>query len=93
MPSQSPSQLSCPSIYVFSDHLEIFSYGNPLDRIKKEDFLSGKNNPVNKELANTFMKVDFLEESGKGVPTIVEKYGASVFEFGSFYLKINISFN
>lgn len=39
------------------------------------------------------MKVDFLEESGKGVPTIVEKYGASVFEFGSFYLKINISFN
>lgn len=53
-----------------------------MDRIKKEDFLSGKNNPVNKELANTFMKVDFLEESGKGVPTIVEKYGASVFEFG-----------
>lgn len=50
-----------PSIYIFSDHLEIFSYGNPLDRMKKEDFLSGKSNPVNKELADTFMKVDFSE--------------------------------
>lgn len=82
-----------PSVYLFSDHLEIFSYGNPLDRMTKESFLAGRSNPVNKQLADTFMKVDFSEESGKGINTIVKKYGSSVFEFGSFYLSVNIPYN
>ena len=82
-----------PAVYLFSDHLEIFSYGNPLTIQTKDDFLRGVSVPINPELTNIFMKIDKTEASGKGVNTIVKKYGIDVFEFSETHLTIKIPYN
>lgn len=74
-------------------HLEIFSYGPPLSVQTKEDFLRGVSVPINPELASVFMKMDKTEASGKGINTIVEKYGIDVFEFSETHLTIKIPYN
>ena len=82
-----------PAVYLFSDHLEIFSYGTPLSVQSKEDFFKGVSIPINPELANVFMRMEKTETSGKGVSTIVEKYGMDVFEFGAEHLTIKLPYN
>lgn len=82
-----------PAVYLFNDHLEIFSYGSPLSVQSKENFLKGISKPINPELANVFMKVEKSEQSGKGINTIVKKYGKDVFEFGDDYLCIKLPYN
>lgn len=64
-----------PSINVFSDHIEVFSYGNSLSVQSKDDFLDGVSKPINPKLMDIFMKIHKLESSGKGVNTIKKKYG------------------
>ena len=71
-----------PSIFLFNNHLEIFSYGSPLKVQSKKDFLKGKSKPINPDLTNVFMKFDKYEASGKGVSTILQSYSDEVFEFG-----------
>ena len=82
-----------PAVYLFNDHLEIFSYGNPLSVQTKEDFLRGVSVPINPELTSVFMKIDKAEASGKGINTIVEKYGIDVFEFSETHFTIKIPYN
>lgn len=72
-----------PSVFLFKDHLEIYSYGTPLSIQTKDEFLHGKSRPINPELAKVFMKFDKFEESGRGVTTILEAYNESVFDFSS----------
>lgn len=75
-----------PAVYLFSDHLEIFSYGTPLSVQSKEEFLKGVSVPINPELTSVFMKSDKTEAVGKGINIIVEKYGVDVFEFSETHL-------
>lgn len=82
-----------PAVYLFKDHLEIFSYGNPLSVQTKEDFLRGVSVPINPELTSVFMKIDKAEANGKGINTIVEKYGKEVFEFSETHFTIKIPYN
>ena len=82
-----------PAVYLFNDHLEIFSYGNPLSVQTKEDFLRGISVPINPELTSVFMKIEKAEASGKGINTIVEKYGKEVFEFSETHFTIKIPYN
>lgn len=82
-----------PSIYLYADHLEVFSYGNALKNITKEKFLKGISSPINPELAKICMRLEYVEESGKGINTIVGKYGEEVFEFEDTYLQVNIPYN
>ena len=82
-----------PAVYLYKDHMEIFSYGSPLRVQSKEKFLIGTSKPINPELASLFMKIDNAEESGKGVNTIVENYGKDVFEFSESDLIIKIPYN
>lgn len=82
-----------PSIYLYADHLEVFSYGNALKNITKEKFLKGISSPINPELAKICMRLEYVEESGKGINTIVGKYGEKVFEFEDTYLQVNIPYN
>ena len=44
-------------------------------------------NPVNEEFAKIFMQLHYMEQSGKGVPTIVKKYGRSAYRFGSSFIQ------
>lgn len=79
-----------PSIHLFDDRIEIISYGGLPFMLSKEGFFKGTSIPVNKSLLTIFMAAHFAEQSGHGIPTIVEKYGRDVFSFDDGMLKVTI---
>lgn len=79
-----------PSIYLFDNRIEIVSYGGLPFSLSKEGFYQGTSVPVNKSLLMIFMAAKYAEQSGHGIPTIVEKYGKEVFSFDDGMLKVTI---
>lgn len=59
----------------------------------KEEFFMGISNPVNEEFAKIFMQLHYMEQSGKGVPTVVAKYGKEVYHFGTSFIQCIIPYN
>ncbi len=79
-----------PSVYMFDDRIEIVSYGGLPYSLSQEGFYNGTSVPVNKSLLMIFMASKYAEQSGHGVPTIVEKYGRKVFSFDDGMIKVTI---
>ncbi len=79
-----------PSVYLFDDRIEIVSYGGLPFALSKEGFYNGTSMPVNKSLLTVFMAAHYTEQSGHGIPTIVEKYGRDVFSFDDGMLKVTL---
>ena len=59
----------------------------------KEEFLSGKTDPVNKDLMKIFLQCGIVEQSGHGVPIVVKQYGENAYEFSENMIKVTIPFN
>lgn len=57
------SEINHPGIYVYSNRLEIESFGGIPKAITKEQFLKGKSEPANKQLFDVFRLCNFAEES------------------------------
>lgn len=79
-----------PAIYMYDDRIEIISYGGLPFSLSKEGFYKGTSIPVNKSLLTIFIATKYAEQSGHGVPTIVEKYGKGAFSFDDGILKVTI---
>ena len=79
-----------PSVYLFDDRIEIASYGGLPFSLSKEGFFSGTSVPVNKSLLMIFIAAKYAEQSGHGIPTIVEHYGRDVFSFDDGMLKVTL---
>ena len=79
-----------PSVYLFDDRIEIASYGGLPFSLSKEGFYNGIRVPVNKSLLTIFVAAKYAEQSGHGIPTIVEKYGKDVFSFDNGMLIVTI---
>ena len=82
-----------PAVYLFDDRLEIVSIGGIPKTMTKEQFLSGESNPVNDELMRVFMACGLVEQSGHGVPLVVEEYGESAYHFDGNFIKVVIPFD
>ena len=82
-----------PGVYIYEDRLVIESQGGIPKTLTKEKFLRGVSEPVNKALMDIFIKCDFCEESGHGVPTVVEKYGIDSYEFMDNFIDVTIPFD
>lgn len=82
-----------PMISVFSNRIEILSRG-PLPTLQTmEGFFSGVSVPVNPKLSEIFLQLHISEKSGRGVPTIVSKYGKEAFSFSENSIVVTIPFN
>ncbi len=68
-----------PSVFVYDDRIEIFSYGTRPYHLSEEEFFKGKSRPVNGALFDAFARMGYVEKSGHGVPTIVDAYGRDAF--------------
>ncbi len=79
-----------PAVYLFDDRIEVVSYGGIPFTLTKEDFYNGTSVPVNKSLLTIFMACGYAEQTGHGIPTIVEKYGRNAFSFDDGMLKVTI---
>ena len=81
-----------PAIYIFSDRIEIISTGGlPVD-FPVEDFYKGISHPINRKLQQIMGQLDFVEQTGHGVPQIVTHYGKEAFEINEHYINVVLKF-
>ena len=82
-----------PAIYAFDDRIEIISHGLLNPDLTLDEFFSGVSKPVNESLAKILTQMHYIEQSGRGIPTIIKKYGKEVFHFGSSFIECKIPYN
>lgn len=87
------SKITPPAVYFFDDRIEIISTGGlPVD-YSQEDFFSGRSRPVNLELQQIMVQLQFIEQTGHGVPLIVSKYGKEAFDLSDNFITVTIPLN
>ncbi len=82
-----------PAVYVYDDRIEIVSYGGLPYALSLDGFYRGTSIPVNKSLMTIFIAAGEAEQSGHGVPTIVDRYGKEAFRFADGMLTVTLSFS
>lgn len=81
-----------PAIYIYSDRLEIVSYGGLPYGLTLDEFYEGTSHPINKALWSIFNSAEYAEQTGHGIPTIINKYGKEAFKISDNYLTVTIPF-
>lgn len=87
------SKLNSPAVYIFEDRLEIISTGGLDGKLSKEEFYKGISKPVNKKSQKIFGQLGYVEQTGHGIPLIVNKYGEQAFEILENFINVIIPFN
>ncbi len=81
-----------PAIYIYTDCMEIVSYGGLPYGLTLDEFYEGTSHPINKALWSIFTSAEYAEQTGHGIPTILSKYGKEAFKITDNYLKVTIPF-
>lgn len=87
------SRQTPPAVYMFEDRIEVISVGGLPEGLTLEEFYEGKSKPVNLELQRIMVQLDYIEQTGHGVPLIVSKYGKEVFDITENFITVTIPFN
>lgn len=87
------SRQTPPAVYMFEDRIEIISVGGLPDGLTLEEFYEGKSKPVNLELQQIMVQLDYIEQTGHGVPLIVSRYGKEVFDITENFITVTIPLN
>ncbi len=82
-----------PQISIFNNRIEILSHGGIPEGMSEKDFFEGISKPRNATLMRIFLNMGLTEHTGHGIPTIVNKYGKSVFKITNNYIHCIIPFN
>ncbi len=81
-----------PIFYVFSNRIEVLSYGGLPLGLSKEDFYLGRQKVINESLMKVFSQLGYAETTGYGVPLTVRRYGKEAFDFSESFLQVTIPF-
>lgn len=87
------SRQTPPAVYLFDDRIEIISVGGLPDGLSLEEFYEGKSKPVNLELQQIMVQLDYIEQTGHGVPLIISRYGKNVFDITENFITVTIPLN
>lgn len=87
------SRQTPPAVYMFDDRIEIISVGGLPAGLTLDEFYEGKSKPVNLELQQIMVQLDYIEQTGHGVPLIVSKYGKEVFDITENFITVTIPLN
>lgn len=82
-----------PAVYVFSNRIEIFSYGGLPANQTKEMFFLGASKPRNPSLMRILSDLEYVEQTGHGIPDIVKRYGEEIFDINDHYINVTIPFD
>jgi len=84
--------LTPPAIYIFSDRIEVISYGGLPFGLSEDAFYEGDSHPVNKALQTIFTQLGYAEQTGHGVPIIVRAYGKEAFHISNHFITVKIPY-
>lgn len=87
------SRQTPPAVYMFKDRIEVISVGGLPEGLTLEEFYEGKSKPVNLELQQIMVQLDYIEQTGHGVPLIVSRYGKEVFDITENFITVTIPLN
>lgn len=82
-----------PAVYIYSNRIEIISTGGLPPDYSLDDFYQGKSKPVNLELQKIMGQLNYIEQTGHGVPLIVSKYGKEAFDITDNFITVTLPFN
>jgi ATP-dependent DNA helicase RecG len=86
------SENTPPAVYIYDDRIEIISTGGLPQNYSRDEFFAGTSRPVNPELQKIFGQLDYVEQTGHGVPVIVKKYGKEAFLISDNFIIVRIPF-
>lgn len=81
-----------PSFTAYSDRIEVLSRGTLAPEQTVEGFFAGESVPVNKALAERVLQLYISEDSGRGVPKIVERYGRGAIDLREKSICVTLPF-
>ena len=87
------SRQTPPAVYLFDDRIEVISVGGLPEGITLEEFYEGKSKTVNLELQQIMVQLDYIEQTGHGIPLIVSTYGREVFDITENFITVTIPLN
>lgn len=82
-----------PAVYIYDDRIEIVSNGGLPSALTKEDFFAGISKPINKRLLKIFNDLDYIDQTGHGIPLIVKNYGKNAFYISEHTVIVTIPLN
>lgn len=82
-----------PVIYIYSNRIEIVSCGGLPYNLSYDRFFKGTSVPVNEKLQRIFGQLRYVEQTGHGIPIIVNKYGETAFEIDPNFIIVTIPFS
>lgn len=82
-----------PKFELFSDKIEISSFGGIQSEFTEEEFLLGYSAPKNKELMRVFYDLELVEHLGTGIRKILQRYDRSIYHFYPHFIKVSIDYN
>ena len=81
-----------PKVELFSDRLEITSFGRLPEGLTREDFFEGVSSPRNKVLMRIFRDLELVEALGSGMGYIMKKYGRENFIFLDNFIRMTVPY-
>ncbi|MDO5330648.1 MAG: ATP-binding protein [Bacillota bacterium] len=81
-----------PNVFVFSDRLVVTSFGGLPYALSEADFFAGRQVVVNRGLQRIFSQLGYVEQTGFGVPYILNALGKSAFEITPNFVNVTIPF-
>lgn len=79
-----------PVVYIYDDRIEIVSNGGLPSSLSKEDFYAGISKPINKKLLKIFSDLDYIDQTGHGIPLIIKNYGKNAFYISEHTIIVTI---
>ncbi len=86
------TELDTPVFELFSDRLQITSYGSLLPGMTREDLLSGCSRVRNRELMRVFRDVALVEQLGSGMHRILNAYQPDIFHYTEHFFHVILHF-
>lgn len=87
------TDLMTPVFELFSDRLEITSYGGLIDGMTVEELTSGISRPRNRELMRVFKDTEFVEQLGSGMNRMMSVYKPNIFHVTPNFIHVVFYFD
>ena len=83
-------RMNPPAVYIYQDRIEVISTGGLPEDLSKDEFFKGISRPVNIRLQKIFGQLGYVEQTGHGIPLIVNNYGKQAFDIMPNYVNVTI---